>query len=49
MILSALVGIGTQLAALILLVIVLAIVGMLYIGYVQLFSFILFSLHAQEN
>ncbi|GJN13657.1 hypothetical protein PR202_gb00387 [Eleusine coracana subsp. coracana] len=32
MILSALVGIGTQLAALILLVIVLAIVGMLYIG-----------------
>jgi hypothetical protein len=48
MILSALVGIGTQLAALILLVIVLAIVGMLYIGYVQLF-FILFLLHAQEN
>ncbi|AQK39588.1 Transmembrane 9 superfamily member 1 [Zea mays] len=32
MFLSALVGIGTQLAALILLVIVLAIVGMLYIG-----------------
>jgi len=35
MFLSALVGIGTQLAALILLVIVLAIVGMLYIGYTQ--------------
>jgi transmembrane 9 superfamily protein 3 len=35
MFLSALVGIGTQLAALILLVIVLAIVGMLYIGYAQ--------------
>lgn len=33
--LSALVGIGTQLAALILLVIVLAIVGMLYVGYAQ--------------
>jgi transmembrane 9 superfamily member 3 len=32
MFLSALVGIGTQLAALILLVIVLAIVGMLYVG-----------------
>jgi len=30
--LSSLVGIGTQLAALILLVIVLAIVGMLYVG-----------------
>lgn len=30
--LSALVGIGTQLAALIMLVIVLAIVGMLYVG-----------------
>jgi transmembrane 9 superfamily protein 3 len=35
MFLSALVGIGTQLAALILLVIVLAIVGMLYIGYAR--------------
>ncbi|AQK71667.1 Transmembrane 9 superfamily member 1 [Zea mays] len=34
--LSALVGIGTQLAALILLVILLAIIGMLYIGYVNL-------------
>ena len=31
--LSSLVGIGTQLAALILLVILLAIIGMLYIGY----------------
>ncbi|ONM33843.1 Transmembrane 9 superfamily member 1 [Zea mays] len=43
MFLSALVGIGTQLAALILLVIVLAIVGMLYIGYTQhtLFSVLL--------
>lgn len=32
MFLSAVVGIGTQMAALILLVIVLAIVGMLYVG-----------------
>jgi transmembrane 9 superfamily protein 3 len=31
--LSALVGVGTQLSALILLVILLAIIGMLYIGY----------------
>ena len=31
--LSSLVGIGTQLAALILLVILLAIIGMLYVGY----------------
>jgi hypothetical protein len=49
MLISALVGIGTQLAVLILLVIVLAIVGMLYIGYAQPFSFMLFSSHAQEN
>lgn len=33
--LSSLVGIGTQLATLVLLVILLAIVGMLYIGYVD--------------
>jgi transmembrane 9 superfamily protein 3 len=36
--LSALVGTGAQLAALVLLVILLAIVGMLYVGYVFTFS-----------
>ena len=36
--LSSLVGIGTQLAALILLVILLAIIGMLYIGYVLIYN-----------
>jgi len=48
MFLSALVGIGTQLAALILLVIVLAIVGMLYIGYAQHTLPLPFSLHAEH-
>lgn len=36
MILSAVVGTGAQLALLVLLVILLAIVGMLYVGYVEI-------------